>query len=171
MIKAVFLAAAVAFTTPSMPPEYANIVWEEAADKDIDPALVSAIMWTESRYRPRARNPHTGTIGLMQIAPFWIRHFRISRRDLYNPRINIRSAIRILEINKDAHHRRCPRIYGRRAYRRHHDILSHYRCSRTNLRSRACRRSVRSVRYWEQKLKDHASEIETEEASNVAGSR
>lgn len=161
MIKSVFLAAAIAFTSPSMPPEYAKITWEETEDSDIDPELVAAIMWTESRYRPRARNLRTRTIGLMQIAPFWSHHFRIRRRRLFEPRVNIRTAVRILEINESAHASRCRRRFGRR-YRRHHDILSHYRCSRNGFRSRACRRSVRSVRYWEERLKDHAAEIEEE---------
>ena len=158
----IFLAAAMSFTPTPMPIEYAEIVWEETRETDVDPALVSAIMWTESRYRPRALNPRSRTIGLMQIAPFWLGHFGLTRRQMYDPRTNIRSAIEILEIAEAGHHRRCPRLYGRRAYQRHHEALAHYRCSRRSFRSRACRRSLRSVHRWERRFNDRVEEIKTE---------
>lgn len=169
MIKELFLAAAMTFTpAAAMPREYAEMTWEESQDAGVDPVRVAAIMYTESRYNPRAFNRRSRTRGLMQVAPFWLRYFNLRPRQLFNPRINIESGIQILKIGETAHHERCPRRFGRR-YDRHHSALAHYRCHRDGLRSRACRRSVRNVHRWEQRLRDRVQEIERERTEQDGG--
>ncbi len=169
MIKEIFLIAAMSFTpNVHMPQEYAEMIWEETRETDVDPVRVAALMYTESRFNRRAFNRTSRTRGLMQIAPFWIRHFHLRPNQLFNPRINIRSGIRILEIGETAHHERCPRSYGRN-YNRHHQSLAHYRCHRDSLRTRACRRSLRSVHRWEERFRDRVTEIERESAEQDNG--
>ncbi len=66
-------------------------------DYHLDPALVAAVIYEESRFRPQIRSS-AGAIGLMQLLPSTARgiavrtngkHFRIPQ-DLYVPDLNIR---------------------------------------------------------------------------------
>jgi len=169
MIREIFIIAAMSFTpNAQMPQEYAEMIWEETRETDVDPVRVAALMYTESRFNRRAFNEESRTRGLMQIAPFWIRHFRLRTNQLFNPRINIRSGIRILQIGETAHHERCPRSLGTN-YDNHHKALAHYRCHRDALRSRACRRSLRSVYRWEDRFRERVQEIERERAEQDGG--
>ena len=62
----------------------------------VDPALVKAVIWRESRFRPYVRGK-AGEIGLMQIMPDkavvdWAKRFRVpvpNRGALFTPRLNI----------------------------------------------------------------------------------
>ena len=78
------------------PLAYESIVRGHAENYDLDPALVAAVIYQESRFRPRATSP-SGAIGLMQLLPETAkgialrtggRRFRVA--DLYDPEINIR---------------------------------------------------------------------------------
>jgi soluble lytic murein transglycosylase len=78
------------------PLEYGEIVREQARAKGIDPALVAAVIYQESKFHSGARSS-SGAIGLMQLRPetalgIALRTggtaFRIS--DLTDPEINIR---------------------------------------------------------------------------------
>jgi soluble lytic murein transglycosylase len=51
----------------TLPLEYASIIRQQAHDKRLDPALVAAVIYSETRFRPRT-SP-TGALGLMQIEP------------------------------------------------------------------------------------------------------
>jgi len=56
------------------PLEYKNIIISNAEEYDIDPALVAAMIFVESKYVSSAQS-HRGAMGLMQIMPntgFWI---------------------------------------------------------------------------------------------------
>ncbi len=78
------------------PLHYSAIVRSRAHAEHIDPALLAAVIYQESKFHPSARSS-SGAIGLMQITPATARgialrtggkRFRVS--DLTNPAINIR---------------------------------------------------------------------------------
>jgi soluble lytic murein transglycosylase len=95
-------AVYVAVTSPPWferlryPLEYSAVVRARAHAEGLDPALLAAVIYEESRFHPDARSP-SGAIGLMQLRPataegIAIRTggtaFRVS--DLTDPAINIR---------------------------------------------------------------------------------
>jgi soluble lytic murein transglycosylase len=78
------------------PLRYEAIVRGHARNYDLDPALLAAVIFTESRFNPRARSG-AGAIGLMQLLPDTARG--IAERtggnafvvdDLYVPELNVR---------------------------------------------------------------------------------
>ncbi len=78
------------------PLRYEQIVRGHAKNYDLDPALVAAVIYQESKFHADAKSS-SGAIGLMQLRPetaegIAIRtggaRFRVS--DLYNPEINVR---------------------------------------------------------------------------------
>jgi peptidoglycan lytic transglycosylase len=78
------------------PLDYGDLVRTHAARNRLDAALVAAVIYEESRFRPRARSK-VGAMGLMQIQP--VTAETIARRtggtdfrvlDLYTPDVNIR---------------------------------------------------------------------------------
>ena len=77
-----------------LPLQYASLIRQEAAQKRVDPALIAAVIYAETRFRPRT-SP-TGAEGLMQIEPAtaeFLAHrshgyaFHVS--DLSTPQVNI----------------------------------------------------------------------------------
>lgn len=78
------------------PLEYRQLVVRSARDYDVDPALIAAVIYRESRFQPDAVSS-AGAIGLMQLLPEtgeWIaattggQRFRVG--DLYDPKVNVR---------------------------------------------------------------------------------
>ena len=78
------------------PLDYGDLVRAHAAHNRLDAALVAAVIYEESRFRPRALS-NVGAMGLMQIQP--VTGETIARRtggtsfradDLYQPDVNIR---------------------------------------------------------------------------------
>ena len=78
------------------PLEYEAIVRGHARNYRLDPALLAAVIYHESRFDPRARSS-SGAIGLMQLLPDTARgialrtggtRFRVD--DLYEPELNVR---------------------------------------------------------------------------------
>jgi len=78
------------------PLDYGDLVRAHAAHNGLDAALVAAVIYEESRFRPHARSK-VGAMGLMQIQPATAE--TIARRtggtafrvaDLYQPDVNIR---------------------------------------------------------------------------------
>ena len=78
------------------PLHYEQIVRGHARNYNLDPALLAAVIYQESKFRANAKSS-SGAIGLMQLRPqtaegIAIRtggtHFQVS--DLYNPEINVR---------------------------------------------------------------------------------
>jgi soluble lytic murein transglycosylase len=51
----------------TLPLQYASIIRQQAHDKHLDPALIAAVIYAETRFRPR-RSP-AGAEGLMQMEP------------------------------------------------------------------------------------------------------
>jgi soluble lytic murein transglycosylase-like protein len=52
-----------------VPARYAALIEREARRSRLDPRVVAAVIEKESRFDPRARNPHSGALGLMQLTP------------------------------------------------------------------------------------------------------
>jgi soluble lytic murein transglycosylase len=78
----------------TLPLKHDDIVRQQAADKDLDPALIAAVIYEESRFRDQTS--HAGARGLMQITPetadFIARRSggnRFVQEDLATPQINI----------------------------------------------------------------------------------
>jgi soluble lytic murein transglycosylase len=78
------------------PLRYSEYVRVHAQRHGLDPALLAAVIYQESRFRPGAKSA-SGAIGLMQLTPETARGIAIRThgsafhtKDLYNPEINIR---------------------------------------------------------------------------------
>jgi len=78
----------------TLPLRHDDIIRQQAADKDLDAALIAAVIYEESRFRDQTS--HAGARGLMQITPdtadFIARHsggVRFTQADLAEPQINI----------------------------------------------------------------------------------
>jgi soluble lytic murein transglycosylase len=78
------------------PLRYEAIVKTHARNYDLDPALLAAVIYTESRFRPDARSP-AGALGLMQLLPETGRAIALRTgghafvvSDLLDPEINVR---------------------------------------------------------------------------------
>ena len=78
------------------PLRYEQIVRGHARNYDLDPALLAAVIYQESKFKSNARSS-SGAIGLMQLLPDTAQgiavhtggsQFRVD--DLYNPEINVR---------------------------------------------------------------------------------
>ena len=78
------------------PLEYENIIRGHAKNYDLDPALLAAVIETESKFNADARSS-AGAVGLMQLTPSTAKgialytgghNFHLS--DLTNPEINVR---------------------------------------------------------------------------------
>jgi soluble lytic murein transglycosylase len=77
-----------------LPLQYASIIRQQATEKHVDPALIAAVIYAETRYRPRT-SP-TGAEGLMQIEPAtatFLAHrshgYAFNVSDLGSPTVNI----------------------------------------------------------------------------------
>jgi soluble lytic murein transglycosylase len=107
-VSAVFLlvlagaAAWVVETEPDVylraryPLEYESIIRTHARNHDLDPALVAAMVYVESRFDPNAQSA-AGAVGLMQLLPDTARGIalrtggdRFVVADLRDPEINVR---------------------------------------------------------------------------------
>jgi soluble lytic murein transglycosylase len=77
-----------------LPLRHEDIIRQQAADKDVDPSLIAAVIYTESRFRDQTS--HAGAKGLMQLMPAtadYIAHksggTQFIPQDLATPQINI----------------------------------------------------------------------------------
>jgi soluble lytic murein transglycosylase len=75
---------------------YASIVRGHARNYDLDPALLAAVIYQESKFKADARSD-SGAIGLMQLLPATAKGIavhtggtRFRTADLYDPEINVR---------------------------------------------------------------------------------
>jgi peptidoglycan lytic transglycosylase len=78
------------------PLRYSEFVRVHAQRHSLDPALLAAVIYQESKFRAGAKSS-SGAIGLMQLTPATARGIAIrthgsafKTKDLYNPEINIR---------------------------------------------------------------------------------
>jgi soluble lytic murein transglycosylase-like protein len=79
---------------------YDPIIHEYAVRYAVDPALVKAVMRTESGFRERSESP-SGARGLMQVMPRTGRAY--GARDLYDPEQNVRAGVRHLRYLLERH--------------------------------------------------------------------
>lgn len=77
-----------------LPLKYASIIRQQAAEKHLDPALIAAVIYAETRFDPRT-SP-TGAEGLMQLEPATARFlarrsggYAFNVSDLGTPQVNI----------------------------------------------------------------------------------
>ncbi|HYI36001.1 MAG TPA: lytic transglycosylase domain-containing protein [Thermoleophilaceae bacterium] len=97
-----FAAASVAGLGPlgetvrevTLPLRHEDIIRQQASDKDLDPALIAAVIFEESRFRDQTS--HAGARGLMQITPATARFIArdsggtaFVEGDLATPQVNI----------------------------------------------------------------------------------
>ena len=78
----------------ALPLSDASIIREQAAEKRLDPALIAAVIYAETKFNPRP-SP-AGAQGLMQILPataYYLAHLsggsRFAASDLATPSINL----------------------------------------------------------------------------------
>jgi soluble lytic murein transglycosylase len=78
----------------ALPLGHASIIREQAAAKHLDPALIAAVIYAETKFEPRTSS--AGALGLMQIEPataeFLARRsggYRFTTSDLATPRVNV----------------------------------------------------------------------------------
>jgi soluble lytic murein transglycosylase len=78
------------------PLRYEQIVTAHARNYDLDPALLAAVIYSESKFDPRAESG-AGAIGLMQLLPDTAKGIALRTggakfvvADLYDPEINVR---------------------------------------------------------------------------------
>ena len=92
-----------------LPIAYSDVIREQAADKHLDPALVAAVIYAETKFDPRQSS--AGAEGLMQILPRTARFlarrsgattFRVS--DLATPEVNIAYGSYYLRYLLDRYH-------------------------------------------------------------------
>ena len=79
----------------TLPLRHEDIIRQQAREKDLDPALIAAVIYAESRFRDGQTSP-AGALGLMQLTPGTARY--IARKsggtafvvgDLATPQVNI----------------------------------------------------------------------------------
>jgi transglycosylase-like protein with SLT domain len=98
--RVVYLPGEIGFTTNPRPwmsidrDGVEKIVREAAERHHVDPALVRAVIETESNWNPRAHS-HKGAGGLMQLIPTTAQ--RYGAHDLFNPEQNIDAGVRHLK--------------------------------------------------------------------------
>src|SRR5271155_3275786 len=78
----------------ALPLSDASIIREQAAEKRLDPALIAAVIYAETKFDPRAST--AGAQGLMQILPstaYYLAHLSggvsFTAGDLANPSVNV----------------------------------------------------------------------------------
>ena len=78
----------------ALPIGYTSIIRQQAAEKHIDPALIAAVIYAESKFEPQTSS--AGAEGLMQILPetaYYLAHLSGGRRftasDLATPQVNL----------------------------------------------------------------------------------
>ncbi len=92
----------------ALPPNLAPLVQSASLRHQLNPSLVAALMFVESRYRSDARSPK-GALGLMQLMPATAARYGVrSAADLLDPRINIDVGVRHLRMLHDRYDGRIP---------------------------------------------------------------
>ena len=75
--------------------QYDELFKKVAAENNLDWKLLSAIAYTESRFKPN-RTSHAGAMGIMQIMPITARHFGYDTKQAVNDSINVVLAAKVI---------------------------------------------------------------------------
>ena len=93
----------------TLPLQHDDIIRQQAAEKNLDPAMIAAVIYAESRFRDQ--ESHAGALGLMQVTPQTAHVIeRLSggttfvTSDLSDPEINIRYGSYYLRYLLDRYH-------------------------------------------------------------------
>jgi len=98
--KAIYLQSESSFTGMDRPAMYLDrdgtekLVREAADRHKVDPALVRAVIETESNWNPMAKS-HKGAMGLMQLIPSTATRFGVN--DAFSPRQNVDAGVHYLK--------------------------------------------------------------------------
>ena len=93
---AVALVARIEHALPekSLPLSDVTVIREQASEKHLDPALIAAVIYAETKFEPRTSS--AGALGLMQLLPTtaeYIAHLsggvRFTTSDLATPKVNV----------------------------------------------------------------------------------
>jgi soluble lytic murein transglycosylase len=94
LVALAFTALHTATRRAGLPLTHASIIRRQAAAKHVDPALVAAVIYAESKFEPRPSS--AGAQGLMQILPataYYLAHLsggsQFTASDLATPSINV----------------------------------------------------------------------------------
>ncbi len=81
-------------TSNGLPLADASVIREQATEKHLDPALIAAVIYAETKFEPRTSS--AGALGLMQIEPATAEYiarlsggYRFTTGDLATPKINL----------------------------------------------------------------------------------
>jgi peptidoglycan lytic transglycosylase len=93
----------------TLPLRHEDVIRQQAADKQVDAALIAGVIYTESRFRDQTS--HAGAKGLMQLMPDTADYIarksggtRFERADLATPQINIAYGTWYLRYLLDKYH-------------------------------------------------------------------
>ncbi len=75
---------------------FGRLIFEQAEAHSVNPRLVAAMVWVESRFDPQAVSPK-GALGLMQVMPETGVRFGVGPDSLFDPRSNLRAGVRYLD--------------------------------------------------------------------------
>jgi len=98
--QAIYMPSEISFTGQDRPSVYLDrdgaekMVREASERHNVDPALVRAVIETESNWNPSARS-RKGAVGLMQLIPSTAQRFGVN--DAFNPRQNVEAGVRYLK--------------------------------------------------------------------------
>ena len=93
----------------SLPLAHSDVIRQQAAEKHLDPALVAAVIYAETKFQPR--DSAAGAVGLMQVMPqtaLFLAHRSGAKTfttgDLENPQVNIAYGSYYLRYLLDEYH-------------------------------------------------------------------
>jgi soluble lytic murein transglycosylase len=108
-VTAVWPALHHAVRQVTLPLHHADIIRQQARQKHLDPALIAAVIYAESKFRPQTSA--AGAQGLMQLLPDTARAIarrsgaaRFSLQDLATPQVNIAYGSYYLRLLIDHYH-------------------------------------------------------------------
>ena len=101
LVAAPTVAAKVAFDENYLPADVPSsgdvdldrTIFRIAASEGVDPRLIHAVIWQESKYKPAAAS-HKGAQGLMQLMPATAKRFKCD--DVSNPEENVKAGTKYL---------------------------------------------------------------------------
>lgn len=90
-----FVFAAVIAIDLAFPIRYLNHIKKYCREYSVEPSLVLAVIWTESKYNPNAMSS-AGACGLMQLMPStakWLAGEEFDEQKLFDPEFNIKFGV------------------------------------------------------------------------------